>query len=158
MTEDVARRRVLTLSSAVVSAAIAGCSSRNAADGASDGREYVAPADEPDYGDWLADVPSYEGTVDRTGRDEVTVLVGTGDHGYQYDPAAIRIDGGTTVVWEWTGKGGPHDVVETDGAFESENHRRAGATFEHAFDDPGVYRYVCVPHVAVEMKGAVEVV
>lgn len=114
-------------------------------------------AEEELYGDWFATANNFEGTVDRTGTDETTVLVGA-PSGFAFDPAAIRVDAGTTVVWEWTGDGGRHDVAEEDGAFESDLADEAGYTFSHAFDDAGVYRYACRPHQTSGMVGAVDVI
>ncbi|XVH33275.1 halocyanin domain-containing protein (plasmid) [Haloferacaceae archaeon DSL9] len=112
--------------------------------------------DEPDYGGWFDDVDNYEGTVDMTGQDTVDVQVGS-EGGLRYTPAAVAVSPGTTVVWEWTGEGGGHNVSEQDGAFESEISSDAGVTFEHTFDEEGVYQYVCTPHEATGMKGAVVV-
>ena len=109
-----------------------------------------------DFGDWFDGVSNYDGVADLTGESSVTAMVGT-DDGFAYDPPAIRIDVGTTVVWEWTGDGGAHDVIEDDGAFESELLTAEGATFEHTFDAEGVYKYYCSPHIAMGMKGAVVV-
>ena len=95
--------------------------------------------------------------VDRTGERTVTVDVGAGN-GLEFDPVNITVDVGTTVVWEWTGQGGAHDVVAENGAFESELVDEAGHTFEHTFDDPGTYEYVCTPHQTSGMVGSVEVV
>ncbi len=128
--------------------------------------------DEPDYGDWFDDVENYEETEDLTGEDEATVDVGAGD-GFQFDPPAIRIDQGATVIWEWTGEGGGHNVVhvpedeeeqEIEGAtgadeplFESEIVSDEGFTFEYQFEETGTYLYVCEPHRQQGMKGAVVV-
>jgi len=113
------------------------------------------------YGDWFDDVGNYDGTHDYTGQDEVTVEVGTGENGLLFGPAAILIDPGATVVWEWTGEGGAHNVVEENDAFSSgETVSDEGETFEHAFEDASegdVFRYVCEPHEGVGMKGAVAV-
>jgi len=109
------------------------------------------------YGDWFRGANNFEGTVDRTDRSEVTVAVGAGD-GFAFDPAAVRVSTGTTVRWEWTGRGAQHNVVEEDGVFESELYFDEGETFSHTFDEPGVYRYVCTPHQTQGMLGAVEVV
>ena len=113
------------------------------------------------YGDWFEDVGNYEGTRDLRGQDEVTVSVGAGENGHLFDPPAILVDPGTTVVWEWTGAGGGHNVVEENGAFDSgEPAAEEGTTFEHTFADAGdgdVFRYVCEPHQSVGMKGAVAV-
>ena len=113
------------------------------------------------YDGWLDDVDNYDGTYDFRGEEEVHVTVGAGDDGLLFDPAAILIDEGTTVVWEWTGEGGQHNVEHVDGdAFESELTAEEGHTFEHTFDDAeegDTFNYVCAPHEAVEMKGAVAV-
>ena len=112
------------------------------------------------YGGYLDDVDNYEGTVDYTGRDEVTVSVGA-VNGLRFDPAAILIDSGTTVVWEWTGEGGAHNVVAEDETFDSgETVSEAGTTFEYTFENAGdgdTFNYYCTPHRAAGMKGAVAV-
>lgn len=114
---------------------------------------------EPDYGDWFENVSNYDGTVDERGQSEVTVAVGAeGNNGnYAFGPAAVRVDPGTTVVWEWTGKGGAHNVVAEDGSFESELTDESGHTFEYTFEESGVTKYACVPHEMMGMKGAVVV-
>jgi plastocyanin len=106
--------------------------------------------------DWLADDDASAGVTDRTGMSETTVEVGV-DDGLAFGPAAIRVDTGTTVVWEWTGRGGRHNVAANDGAFTSDYHREEGATFEHEFTDAGRYLYACTPHENLGMKGAVVV-
>jgi halocyanin-like protein len=90
-----------------------------------------------------------------TGEDSVTVEVGAGDNGFAFDPAAIRVDSGTTVTWEWTGEGGQHNVVDEDGKFESDLMGEEGATFEYTFENAGNTRYFCRPHKASGMKGGV---
>ncbi|MCU4744763.1 halocyanin domain-containing protein [Halobacteria archaeon AArc-m2/3/4] len=116
----------------------------------------AASAQDDSFDGWLEDVPNYDGVVDYTGEDEVHVTVGA-DDGFTFAPAAIRVDPGTTVVWEWTGEGGGHDVVDEDGAFESEFVSDAGHEFEHTFDEEGVSLYGCTPHIPMGMKGAVVV-
>ncbi|MFO8114933.1 MAG: halocyanin domain-containing protein [Halorubrum sp.] len=96
-------------------------------------------------------------TVDRTGEETASVTVGA-DGGLAFAPAALRVDVGTTVVWEWTGVGGSHNVVDRDGAFESDLAAEEGFTFEHEFATPGTYEYVCTPHQTQGMAGTVEVV
>ncbi|MFC7187059.1 halocyanin domain-containing protein [Halorubrum yunnanense] len=112
------------------------------------------------YGGYLDDVGNYDGTHDYTGQDEVTVAVGA-VNGLRFGPAAILIDPGTTVVWEWTGEGGAHNVVAEDETFDSgETVSEAGATFEYAFDDASegdTFNYYCTPHKAAGMKGGVAV-
>lgn len=121
----------------------------------------VPESDYPAVAKWLAEVEGFDGTVtDETGSEEVGVIVGEVDenHGFSFTPPAIKVDKGTTVVWEWTGNGGSHDVVfhETD-VEKSEIMGEQGATFEHTFESTGVYRYYCRPHRAVGQKGAVVV-
>ncbi|WP_254824623.1 halocyanin domain-containing protein [Haloglomus halophilum] len=108
------------------------------------------------YGDWFDGVDNFDGEVDRTGQDETRVMVGV-DDGLAYGPPAIIITPGTTVVWEWTGNGGGHNVVSDDGIFESELTKEAGHTFEQTFDDSGLFRYFCTPHSDLGMRGGVRV-
>ncbi|WP_049912878.1 halocyanin domain-containing protein [Halococcus thailandensis] len=108
--------------------------------------------------EWLSDAPGYDGTVvDATDRKRVTVSVGAASPNgpYAFAPAAVNISTGTTVVWEWTGEGGSHNVVAESGAFESDLVAEDGYTFEHAFDSANIYRYVCKPHESLGMKGAI---
>jgi halocyanin-like protein len=114
---------------------------------------------EPDFGDYLDGVNNYDGeVVNRMGEAEVTVEVGAGDTSLAFGPAAVHVDLGATVVWEWTGKGGAHNVVAEDGTFDSgETVSEHGATYQHRFEQAGIYRYYCNPHRAVGMKGAVVV-
>jgi len=113
-------------------------------------------SEEPNYDGFLDDVSNYDGTVDMRDADEVTVEVGAND-GLTFGPAAVAVSPGTTVVWEWTGQGGNHNVAASDDSFESDTVGEEGHTFEHAFEEAGTYTYVCTPHEAVDMKGAVYV-
>src|SRR6056297_1390085 len=60
------------------------------------------------------------GIEDLRGESEVTVEVGASGNGgnVAFSPAGIWIDPGTTVIWEWTGEGGDHNVVTVDGPAE----------------------------------------
>jgi halocyanin-like protein len=112
------------------------------------------------YGGWLSDVSNYDGsTADRTGQSETTVEVGVQANGgaFGFGPPAIHVDPGTTVVWEWTGEGSQHNVVDNAGGFESELTDEAGHTFSHTFEESGIYKYYCAPHESLGMKGAVAV-
>lgn len=153
------RRRILCATGATMFSgpALAGCLDESG----TEDEQFVE--EEPDYGDWFDEVDNYEGTVDLRGEDEVSVRVGTGEEGLQFDPPAILVDHLATVVWEWTGKGGQHNVVhepETDGEdrmFESELIGEEGETYEYTFNHEQVYRYYCEPHRDLGMKGAVTV-
>jgi halocyanin-like protein len=114
-----------------------------------------------EYGGWLSDTSNYDGTtVDATGQSEVTISVGAeGNNGdFAFDPPAIHVDPGTTVVWEWTGNGGRHNVVAESGAdFESELTDEQGHTFEQTFEEDALVKYFCRPHESLGMKGVVVV-
>ncbi|WP_311173722.1 halocyanin domain-containing protein [Halobellus ordinarius] len=118
-----------------------------------------AQSDGTDLEAWFDNVSNYDGVVDRTESDAVTVDVGVeaNQGAFGFGPAAIRVTPGTTVTWEWTGAGSSHNVVDTDDAFGSELVEDSGHTFEHTFESEGTFTYVCVPHETLGMKGAVVV-
>lgn len=115
--------------------------------------------DHPTFDGWLSNVGNYDGVVDETGKDRVTVRVGVEANGgsYGFGPAAVKISSGTTVEWRWTGDGDSHNVVDQDGAFESDMYQEAGVHFEHQFTSTGTYKYYCQPHKALGMKGVIVV-
>ncbi len=101
----------------------------------------------------------YEGeAVDETGSSEVTISVGAGE-GLAFEPPAVLVDSGTTITWEWTGEGGAHNVQSAgDSATEfSSGSAQSGAdiTFSQTFEESGNQLYLCNPHQAVGMYGAV---
>ena len=108
---------------------------------------------------WFDNVSNYDSVADKTGKSEVTVMVGTeGNNGaFAFSPAAVKVSKGTKVVWEWTGKGGSHNVAAENGEFESETVNDEGHTFTQTFDSAGTYKYACTPHKAMGMKGAIVV-
>ncbi len=120
------------------------------------GGESEGPAE---FDGWFDNVDNYDGVVDRTGEEEITVQVGSQANGggFGFGPAAVAVSPGTTVVWEWTGEGGSHDVQADDGSFASEMVGDAGHTFSHTFDETGTTKYYCMPHKTMGMKGAVVV-
>jgi halocyanin-like protein len=111
--------------------------------------------------DYLADTTNYDGTVaDRTDRAEVTVRVGAEGNGggFAFAPPAVRVDPGTTIVWEWTGSGGLHNVVAEDGDFDSGSPVSGDTeTFSYTVSGTGTWLYYCNPHRALGMKGAIVV-
>ncbi|MFB6167240.1 MAG: halocyanin domain-containing protein [Haloferacaceae archaeon] len=111
-----------------------------------------------DLSGWLSNVSNADELVDETGASEVRIAVGAQANGgaFGFAPAAVRVDPGTTVVWEWTGDGGSHNVVAEGGVFESDLASEAGHTFEWTAES-GVYRYACTPHKTLGMKGALVV-
>lgn len=95
--------------------------------------------------------------IDRTDEQTVTIAVGA-DAGFAFAPAHVVVTAGTTVIWEWTGAGGAHNVVDKGGAFESGLTGEEGHVFERDFDAAGVFEYVCTPHQTRGMEGTIEVV
>lgn len=133
--------------------------------GSGDGGEPEDPPPvtrEPDYQNWFGDVGNYQtGTaVYKASRETVTVTVGASGNGgdLAFAEPAIAVGLDTTVEWEWSGEGGPHNVVHVDGAFDSgppETNR--SSPFRHRFTETGTYRYRCETHADSGMKGAVTV-
>ncbi len=144
-----------TIGALALGTSLAGCATDGAEESERPNSAYVDT--EPDYDGWFDGVGNYEGTVDWRDREEVTVNVGAGSRGMSFDPPAVAVTTGTTVVWKWTGDGGGHNVVAEDGAFESETTSSEGHTFEQTFDGEATHRYVCEPHESTGMKGAVVV-
>lgn len=115
----------------------------------------------PDFDGYLDEVSNFDGTVvDERGSETVTVDVGAPGNGgnFAFGPAAVHVDAGTTVRWEWTGRGNQHNVVALEGGFDSGDPiAEAETTFTHTFEDDGIYRYLCEPHEQLQMKGAIVV-
>ena len=157
---DLSRRRfVRGAGAAVAVGALAGCTGGNGnGNGNGDGGGDVPQAVQ----DHLSDASNYDGSIaDMTGESAVTIDVGAGSDNLAFDPAAVRVSAGTTVTWEWTGEGGQHNVASVEGShseFESEMADEERHTFEQPFEGAGTQLYVCTPHQAQGMKGAVEVV
>jgi halocyanin-like protein len=132
---------------------LAGCSDGSAADA-----DKPRVPNEPDYKGWFDGVSNYDRTIDLRGQSQVRITVGAeGNMGaLAFGPAAVAVSPGTTVTWEWTGKGGGHNVVAQNGSFDSGPLvSEKGYTFEHTFDEPGVFPYVCAPHKSIGMRGAI---
>ncbi|WP_424008254.1 halocyanin domain-containing protein [Haloferax denitrificans] len=114
---------------------------------------------QPDFGGYLDGIDG--GYEDLRGQSEVTIEVGASGNGgsLAFAPAGIWIDPGTTVTWEWTGEGGGHNVVASEGASLDSGAAvsEAGSTYEYTFESGGITKYHCVPHEALGMLGAVAV-
>jgi plastocyanin len=87
-----------------------------------------------------------------------------------FAPAKLKIPVGTTVHWQNRSHDthtvtfdpkrakDPKDVELPEGAkpFDS-GDVKPGDSYSHTFDVPGTYKYVCVPHEKMGMKGEIEV-
>ena len=114
----------------------------------------------PDWGGWLNGLDG--GYRDARGQDSVTVRVGTTGNGgaFAFEPAGLWVDPGTTITFQWTGQGGGHNVVADSGDAEIDSGdpvAEAGYTYETTVEAAGITNYVCEPHQALGMKGAVAV-
>ncbi|MFC6720383.1 halocyanin domain-containing protein [Halobacteriaceae bacterium SHR40] len=98
---------------------------------------------------------------DMTGEDSITIEVGAGGQGFSFAPAAVNIDPGTEVTWEWTGNGGAHNVVSREDSADEFDSGEAvdeeGETFSHTFEEAGNQFYHCEPHTGSGMHGAIVV-
>lgn len=102
-----------------------------------------------------------------------TVVAGP-DGSLTFEPERVSLKVGGTVTWEFDSANhnvsakpedaNPVELPEAAEPFASygdgnpySNTVEKGGTYEHAFEVPGEYTYVCVPHVASEMIGHVTV-
>ena len=109
-----------------------------------------------DLDGWMDGVENYDGVVDRRGESEVRVEVGaTGNGGeFAFSPAAVHVDPGTTVVWEWVGSK-VYDVVDSAGLFASPEATGAGQRYAVRFEGDGLSTYECTEYGPLGMRGAV---
>lgn len=157
------RRKVVKIGATALTApALAGCGGRsnNTTNGGGGGEDTGAPGnggggDAKSFDGWFDQTSNYNQVKDLTDSGSVTVEVGAGDNGQLFAPPAVRVSTGTTVTWNWTGVGGSHNVVHSDGKFSSDLTDQEGHTFEHTFQNSGEFRYVCEPHKSVGMRGVV---
>lgn len=112
-----------------------------------------------------------------SGEVDGTLIEMTDDN--RFDPDAVTIPVGETVVWRTVGYA-PHTVTAYEdkippgaayfasGGFTSEAAARDGASggdgvlnrgdeFTHTFDVPGPYTYYCIPHEHAGMTGTITV-
>jgi len=99
---------------------------------------------------------------DARGEEEVTVTVGADGDGLAFDATRLWVDPGTTIIWEWTGSGGAHNVVTVEGEADLDSGDpvdEEGHTYEYevAEEDAGITHYVCTPHDAVGMHAGIAV-
>ena len=121
------------------------------------------------YGHWFTDagpggnVDNFDGTtVDERGSDSVTIQVGAQGNGgpYAFEPAAVRIDPGTTVTFDWVSDTHNTLIEEAPEGTSWEGYEpieNTGFSYEHTFQSEGLYKYYCQPHLPLGMKGAIVV-
>ena len=84
-------------------------------------------------------------------QDTVTVDMLSGPT--RFEPAEITIRPGTTVTW--ITRSGSHTTTSTTGLWDSVERLPVGESYSYTFNQPGVYPYVCTPHVDQGMVGRI---
>lgn len=159
-TESTSRRHVLSVAAGIaIATGLAGCLDDDEDDDEPDDTDDVAddPVDMDAVDDHLADANGYEGDLqDHRGEDTIEITVGDPDGGsnYLFDPVAPEIDAGTTVEWTWIDDAS-HSVTHEADDREFDSDIQDDYEFEHTFEDPGTYLYICQPHQAQGHLGAV---
>jgi plastocyanin len=72
---------------------------------------------------------------------------------FNFSPQKLQVEAGTTVTFT-NEDGFAHTATAKDKSFDSGNLEQGG-TFEHTFDTPGTYEYLCAIHNS--MTGSVVV-
>jgi len=134
-----------------------GNESGNASGGGGGGSSVSGPID---YG--IDGANNYDGPgsgADATGQSEVTIQVGAGSGGLAFEPAAVHVDPGATIVWEWTGEGGAHNVHHQSGPGDYESEIQSSGSYEWQVPDDasGISEYQCDPHAGQGMIGALAI-
>jgi amicyanin len=75
--------------------------------------------------------------------------------GYKFDPPALTVPVGTTVVW--TNRDDvPHTVTSTDKTFKSSGALDQGDSYSYTFTAAGTYAYYCTVHPFMTAKVIVQ--
>lgn len=112
----------------------------------------------PKVDEWAVQSGNFDGVVDETDTDTATVTVGAKGNGghFAFDPVVLKVSAGTEVRWEWQLQGGAHNVVFEDLDLDSGRPvAEEGVNFSYTFEEPGTYRYACLPHEGQDMKGVI---
>ncbi|SDJ40973.1 halocyanin domain-containing protein [Halovenus aranensis] len=166
---DSDRRKLLKAGGASLAMGLAGCigpfadtqgvpgtagDSEDGGDGGEDGGDGGGMSPQEKVDQYLAEANGYEGEVmDMTGQDSVTIENGSNEPDYAFGPAAIQVDPGTEITWEWVSDG--HSVRATEGAEFDSGIENSGFTWSKTFEEPGVILYECQPHAAIGQLGAI---
>jgi plastocyanin len=160
MEDTPTRRRLVTGSGAVLSAAVAGC---------------LAPGSGGAPGDTPSDTPSRTPTATPTSDGSPTPTPRSGTVSVDVAPggalvfepataAPVRVTPGTTVRFDW--RTGGHNIVVLNQPGDADWSGTAGGpartydeghVHEHTFTVPGAYTFQCDPH-APSMRGEIRVV
>lgn len=135
---------------------LAGCSGDDGGDsGGDDGGDDGGDGEVDDY--LSEDANGYDGEItDMTGESSITIDNGVNSPDFAFDPAAVRVDSGTEVTWEWVSDG--HTVTSESGPADFDTSiENEGFTHTETFDESGTVLYKCTPHEGIGQLGAVVV-
>lgn len=121
----------------------------------------------------LAALSGCAGSSDDGAKADADVIAGPGGD-LAFDPEEIAITVGESLVWFFdtpghnvSGRPGDSDAIELPaGADPFSSYgpdepplgtEGRGETYEHTFETPGTYVYVCIPHTSAGMIGRVTV-
>jgi halocyanin-like protein len=162
MTDESNAGRTRTTRRAVLGTAAGGIAALGAVGGATaqEGTATGGGNVQPDFGGWVEGI---DGAVeDARGQSNVTVAVGADGNGgtFAFSPKSLWIDPGTTVTFNWVSDN--HNVVPEevpDGASWEGNStiQNTGASYEFTFEEGGIFKYFCEPHLSLGMKGGIAV-
>jgi plastocyanin len=183
--QPTSRRRFLAGIATASAALAAGCSSgasdsSGGANGSTgSGNTTSGNASEPSSSETTTGSPgganaSTDATTTGASGGGETTTVAAGPNGrLVFEPTQVEVSVGDTVVWEFKSAGHnvsaiPEDSEEVSipsgatpfASYESGNRYSVveeGGTYEHTFETPGEYTYVCIPHVRSGMVGTVTV-
>lgn len=112
-----------------------------------------------------SDAPS---TTEPTDTETVEPTEDTEDHGSgdehvvevidsAFEPTALEVPVGATVIWDWADTTLPHNVVADDGTFDSgEATADPDTEYMFTFEEAGEYSYLCEIH-GTAMAGTITV-
>lgn len=142
-------------------ATLAGCSGDDTeAENADDENESSENGDQGGESDEADDENGNDD--DDNDEDEENLVIVAPDDDWRFDPEEITISVGETITWYFDAPG--HNVTshpdasdqnenpddaEPFASYEGDNHSsldEEGTEFEHTFETPGEYTYVCEPH------------
>jgi len=154
---DPDRRTALMAGGTALIAGLAGCVGGDGDGGDGGNGGDTDPQEQVDT--YLTDnnANNYDGAdsiVDETGTSELVIEVGPNGQ-FQFDPAAVRIDSGTTITWEW--RSNNHSVTQTESSFDFEDSgtQNSGSTHEQTLEATGAFLYKCTPHANLGHHGGI---
>lgn len=159
------RRRFIASVGGITFVSLAGCSTRETDPSTTNSPTPTPPPNTEDQsGTGMESTPE---EVAGAGTSQTSIRMITDNKGSYFDPKGILIEAGTTVRFE--NASGSHAttayhpenddkplrIPEEATAWDSGIYTDPGETYEHTFDEVGVYDYYCPPHEMLGMVGRI---